>query len=42
MVKLLVKYGADVNVKTEYGTPLTSTDDEDIKEYLISKGAKIN
>jgi hypothetical protein len=42
MVKLLVKYGADVNAKTKYGTPLTSTDDEDIEEYLISKGAKVN
>lgn len=42
MVKLLVKYGADVNAKTKYGTPLTSTDDEDIEEYLISKGAKID
>jgi len=39
MVKLLVKYGADVNVKTKYGTPLTSTEDEDIEQFLIDNGA---
>lgn len=39
MVKLLVKYGADVNAKTKYGTPLTSTEDEDIEKFLIDSGA---
>ena len=45
MVKLLVEYGhADVNnPMTEYGSAAyLAADDEDIKEYLISKGAKIN
>jgi hypothetical protein len=44
MVKLLVEYGhADVNnPMTEYGSAAyLGTDDEDIEEYLISKGAKI-
>ncbi len=45
MVKLLVEYGkTDVNNPiTEFGSvAYLATDDEDIKEYLISKGAKIN
>ena len=44
MVKLLVKYGADVNnPMTEYGSgPLLAADGKDIEEYLISKGAKID
>lgn len=45
MVKLLVEYGhADVNnPMTEYvSAAYLGTDDEDIKEYLISKGAKID
>lgn len=45
MVQLLVEYGhADVNnPMTEYGSAAyLGTDDEDIEEYLISKGAKID
>lgn len=45
MVQLLVEYGhADVNnPMTEYGSAAyLATDDEDIEEYLISKGAKVN
>ena len=45
MVKLLVEYGhADVNnPMTKYGSAAyLGTVDEDIEEYLISKGAKIN
>lgn len=45
MVQLLVGYGhADVNnPMTEYGSAAyLGTDDEDIEEYLISKGAKID
>ncbi len=45
MVQLLVEYGhADVNnPMTEYGSAAyLGTDDEDIEEYLISKGAKVN
>lgn len=45
MVQLLVEYGhADVNnPMTEYGSAAyLGTDDEDIKEYLISKGAKVD
>ena len=45
MVKLLVEYGrANVNnPMTEYGSAAyLGTDDEDIEEYLISKGAKVN
>lgn len=45
MVKLLVEYGhADVNnPMTEYGSAAyLAADDEDIEEYLISKGAKID
>lgn len=45
MVKLLVEYGhADVNnPMTEYGSAAyLGTDNEDIEEYLISKGAKID
>jgi hypothetical protein len=45
MVQFLVEYGhADVNnPMTEYGSAAyLGTDDEDIEEYLISKGAKVN
>lgn len=45
MVQLLVEYGhADVNnPMTEYGSAAyLGTDNEDIEEYLISKGAKVN
>lgn len=45
MVRLLVEYGhADVNnPMTEYGSAAyLGTDDKDIEEYLISKGAKID
>lgn len=45
MVRLLVEYGhADVNnPMTEYGSAAyLGADDEDIEDYLISKGAKID
>ena len=44
MVKLLVKYGADVNnPMTEYGSgPLLAADSDEIEEFLIEHGAKMN
>ena len=37
----LVDHGADVNAKTKDGrTPLQITEDQDIRNYLISKAAK--
>lgn len=45
MVQLLVEYGhADINIPmTKYGSAsYLAAEDEDIKEYLISKGAKID
>lgn len=44
MVKLLVKYGTDVNnPMTEYGSgPLLVADSDEIEEFLIEHGAKMN
>ena len=44
MVKLLVKYGTDVNnPMTEYGSgPLLAADSDEIKEFLIEHSAKMN
>ena len=45
MVKLLIEYGnADVNkpMTENSSAAYLATEDEDIKEYLISKGAKVN
>ena len=44
MVKLLVKYGADVNnPMTEHGSwPLLAADSDEIEEFLIEHGAKMN
>ena len=44
MVKLLVKYGADVNnPMTEYGSgPLLAADSYEIEEFLIEHVAKMN
>jgi ankyrin repeat protein len=41
MVKMLVEAGADVNKIDKYGSlPLDCTENEEIRNYLISKGAK--
>ena len=41
MVKYLVECGADINAKDKYGsTALDWARNDDVKEYLKSKGAK--
>lgn len=43
LVKMLVEAGADINKIDKYGhLPLDRAEDEEIRNYLISKGAKSN
>jgi ankyrin repeat protein len=43
LVKMLVEAGADINKIDKYGHfPLDRAEDEEIKDYLISRGAKSN
>lgn len=43
LVKLLVSYGADVNMVLENGaTPIFMTDDKEVLNFLIKSGANIN